>query len=171
MNGCKGYKVCCTNPTYWNSKIQNSNRFTTLKILHTNYEMKSYVKKVKDPHIRESFTRLRIDMNLLNTSKSRGEQQSDICTFCNIESETVGHFFLRCSKYQDIRNEMFNAICSVEPEFLSMNENDKLGYILDLKCPQTNVGVCCNFVFKILSKENWIIHDCSANGIEQHTPG
>ena len=55
-----------------------------------------------------------------------------------------------CSpKYQDIRNNMFNVICSVEPEFLSMNENDKLGYILDLKFPENNVGVCCNFVSKI----------------------
>ena len=58
----------------WNAKVQNSNRFVTLKILNTSYEMKSYITKVKDPHIREYFTRLRIDMNLLNTSKSRGEQ-------------------------------------------------------------------------------------------------
>ena len=111
--------------------------------------MKSYITKVKDPHIREYFTRLRIDMNLLNTSKSRGEQQSDICKLCNIESETVEHFLLKCHKYENIRNEMLNSICSVEPDFRTMNENEKMRYILDLNCPENNIGVCCNFVFKI----------------------
>ena len=75
----------------WSSKIQNSNRFTTLQKLENNYEMKQYVTKVKDPNVREIFTRfLYIDMNLLNTSKSNREQQNVICSFCNVESETVG---------------------------------------------------------------------------------
>ena len=136
----------------WSSKIQNSNRFTTLQKLENNYEMKQYVTKVKDPNVREIFTRLRIDMNLLNTSKSNREQQNDICSFCNVESETVGHFLLRCSKYQNIRTQTFNTLTSHEPDFEHLNENDKLSYILDLRCSDINIGVCCNFVSKIYTQ-------------------
>ena len=63
----------------WNSKICNSNIFTTLQKLSDNYEMKQYIYKVKDPYTREIFTRLRIDMNLLKTLKSQGEKQNVIC--------------------------------------------------------------------------------------------
>ena len=62
-----------------NSKICNSNRFTTFQKLSDNYEMKQYIYKVKDPYTREIFTRLRIDMNLLKTLKSQGEKQNVIC--------------------------------------------------------------------------------------------
>ena len=133
----------------WNSKIRNSNRFTTLQKLSDNYEIKPYIHKVKDPYIRKIFTRLRIDMNLLKTSKSQGVQQNIICSFCTLEPETVDHFLLRCTKYQNIRSQSFNMIASYEPEFENWNDTDKLKCILDLKCSDTNVGVCCNFLSKI----------------------
>ena len=111
--------------------------------------MKQYIYKVKDPHIRKIFTRLRIDMNLLKTSKSLGEQQNLICDFCSLEPETVDHFLLRCSKYQTIRNRSFHLLASCEPEFINGTDIDKLKYILDLKCSDTSVGLCCNFLNKI----------------------
>ena len=133
----------------WNSIIQNSSRFTTLRCLHDDYKMKKYVTKVKDPNFREIFTRLRIDMNLLKTSKSQGHQQNDICLFCELEPETVDHFLLRCSKYQNIRMQMFTRISSNEPYFSQLNETNKLCYILDLKCCKENVILCCKFLYKM----------------------
>ena len=135
----------------WNSKICNSNRFTTLRNLNNRYEIKEYIRKVKDPYIRRIFTRLRIDLNLLKTSKSRGEQQNIICGFCHLEPETVDHFLLRCTKYQDIRSQSFSMISSNEPEFRNRNDDDKLKYILDLQCSNNNVGVCCKFLSKMYS--------------------
>ena len=111
--------------------------------------MKNYVTKVKDSHFREIFTRLSIDMNVLKTSKSQGQQQNDICFLCEVEPETVDHFLLRCSKYQHIRIEMFNRISSNEPHFNNLDESHKLSYLLDLKCSDDNVGLCCNFLYKM----------------------
>ena len=132
----------------WNSKIQNSNTFTILPRLNNNYEKKQYLTKVKDPHIRDIFTRLRINRNLLKTSKSQGPQENDICTFCNVKSETVSHFILRCSKYDNVQSDMFNKIILHEPAFRNLAGNDILSYILDLKSDK-NIGVCCNFLSKI----------------------
>ena len=133
----------------WNSKIRNSNRFNILQKLNCDYEMKRYISKVKDPQIRKIFTRLRIDMNILKTSKSQGEQQNTICDFCNLEPETVDHFLLRCSKFENIRNHSFDLLASSEPEIRNWIDNDKLKYILDLKCPNKSIGICCDFLKKI----------------------
>ena len=75
-----------------------------------------------------------------------------VCSFCNVESVTVGHFLLRCSKYQNIRTQTFNTLASHEPDFEHLNENDKLCYILDLRCSDINIGVCCNFVSKLYTQ-------------------
>ena len=133
----------------WNSKIRNSERFNVLQKLNCEYKMKKYIHKVRDPQIRKIFTRLRIDINLLKTSKSQGEQQNLICDYCNLEPETVDHFLLKCSKFETTRNRSFNLLSSFEPEFLNWNDAEKLEYILDLKCSNTNIGVCCDFINKI----------------------
>ena len=72
-----------------------------------------------------------------------------MCIHCNDEHETVKHFILRCNEYQDIRSASFGKITQLDPDFQHLNENGKLDYILGLKCPQNNFGICCKFISEI----------------------
>ena len=135
----------------WNSKLLMSNRFQTLKILHGEYKVENYIKRIKNPEIREIYTRLRTDINILSTSKSQGYQQLELCPFCNDEPESVGHFLLKCDKYREVRSEFVNQISThdVERHFESLNENEKLRYVLNVECPREITRICCSFVSRI----------------------
>ena len=65
----------------WRSKLDTSSRFTILKLLDQNYSMAEYVKKVTNPSARGVFTRLRIDMNILLTSKVSDNSNNALCFF------------------------------------------------------------------------------------------
>ena len=56
----------------WNCKLEESHRFKILQVLHKDYKVENYTKLIKDPEVREIYTRLRIDLNILSTSKSQG---------------------------------------------------------------------------------------------------
>ena len=70
--------------------------------------------------------------------------------------KTVDHFLFRCSHYQSIRNEMFNKLSTKYPKFCTLNEENKLQYILNLDCPATSIGLCCSFISKMYKKEKKI---------------
>ena len=105
----------------------------------------------KNPDIREIYTRLRIDMNILSSSKSQGPQQRELCPFCNETSESVSHFLLKCRRYDSIRNEFFDCLRRHDSfeSFNIMSDNDKLQYLLNVACPTEVIGECCNFIYKI----------------------
>ena len=138
----------------WNSTITNSNRFKNLQALHNEYKLEKYVKEIKKPEIREIYTRLRIDMNALSTSKSQGNKQLAMCPFCNLEPESVGHFLFKCVKYNDIRLKFSNEISiqDMNIHFNNLDENNKLRYILNVECPVEATGTCCNFLYNIYTK-------------------
>ena len=132
-------------------RLQESNRFTTLKILHSDHKMQNYITCIKNPDIREIYTRLRIDMNILSSSRSRGLQQHEFCPFCNEESESVSHFLLKCKRYDYIRNDFFDCLQkrNLLESFSIMSDNDKLKYLLSVGCPTEVIGECCKFIHKI----------------------
>ena len=131
-----------------NAKLNESNRFKTLQVLYNDHKLKRYITIVRDPEIREIYTRLRVDMNILSTSKIQGSGNSDVCPMCHLEPESVGHFLFRCEKYCDVRNGLLEGIKSQQNSsyFNYLHENDKLKFILSLDCPTEVIGKCCRFV-------------------------
>ena len=136
----------------WNSRIMNSNRFKILQTLHKEYKMSNYIERIRNPTVREIYTRLRIDMNILSTSKIHGNHANTTCFLCQNEEETVGHFLFRCPRYYTIRTEIYNKIANVDVHFQNLNDEDKLRYILDTQCPAENLGVCCKFLLEMYTK-------------------
>ena len=112
-------------------------------------ESNTYITKIRNPTIREIYTRLRIDMNILATSKIHGNEHNPICPLCGHENEDVEHFLLRCTKYQDIRTENFQIIAQSDTEFIHLNFYEKLRYLLALKCPENSTAACCKFIHEI----------------------
>ena len=138
----------------WNSKLRNSTRFKTIQMLHTDYKTENYITKIKNPKIREIFTRLRVDLNVLSSSKSRGVSQLEICPCCNSETETVDHFLLKCVRFNDIRQSFFNELSVRDTNnfFNNLGGIDKLKYILNVDCPAEAIGTCCKFLDNIYSE-------------------
>ena len=117
--------------------------------MHDEYSFQSYLSYIRNPDIREIYTRLRIDMNVLLTSKIHSNQDNTTCFLCQNGTETVDHFLFNCTKFNNIRVEKFEKIKENDPNFINLSNEDKLIYILDLRCPERNIGLCCNFVATI----------------------
>ena len=82
----------------------SSSRFNLLLNLNKDqFQISKYLKLIEDPDIRLIFTRLRIDVNALSTSKIR-KNVLDNCPICGVESETVKHFITKCSDSKDERD-------------------------------------------------------------------
>ena len=135
----------------WNYKLETSNRFKILQVLHSEYRIQNYINKIKNPEMREIFTRLRIDLNCLSTSKTQGNLQRELCPFCETEPEDVGHFLFNCAKYRTIRLEFYKQISERELSmtFDDFDINEKLRFVLNVECSTENIGICCRFLKRI----------------------
>ena len=139
------------------SKLDSSTRFDVLKTMIDNetvVKRQRYIETIKNPSIRESFTRLRIDINILENSKQNIDKSPSggICSNCSLNArETTTHLLLKCSKFSAIRDKFYTMIRSNDPNFNqnSMSEHDLLRYILDLRCPDENIAGCCSIVKNI----------------------
>ena len=114
--------------------------------------MQKYVVTIKSPEIREIYTRLRIDMNTLSSSKSQGDKQLDLCPLCGSEKETVVHFLFRCSQFEHIRLVFYDELSLLGSNINHDDENEKLRYLLNVQCPPEAVGTCCRFLQQIYSR-------------------
>ena len=134
------------------SKINNSNRFDILSSLKTDYKRSDYIDKIKSPDIRQIFTRLRIDNNILNTCKFRFNQStSKLCKTCRNATEGVRHFLLDCDYYKEKRDMFFKVVSNSYYNFVQLSADQKLRFILNLDCPDNLQGPCCKFIHDIYS--------------------
>ena len=149
------------------NKISTSSRFDVLNSLVTGqkFETRGYITLVQNPNIRETFTRLRIDMNILENSRIRVDKSSSggKCTLCNRgELETPEHLLFKCAHFSQKREQYFTNLNSIDKDFkpTDMGSEQLLKYFLDLRCPPACVRICCSFVSNIyqmrmdISQEN-----------------
>ena len=60
--------------------INTSSRFVTLRELSDDFKLPVYMNVIKNPSIRLLFTRLRIDINVLSTSRG-SQKRTDLCPY------------------------------------------------------------------------------------------
>ena len=120
--------------------------------------MSPYITKIRNPRVRLLYTRLRIDRHCLATCKTKAKLSSNIsCPLCKQGDETVEHFLLTCGHFAANRNDFYTNLDAYVSLFESLDETDKLRFILDLQCPKEtfhllqiclqNVPVKSNSVF------------------------
>ena len=127
--------------------IASSARFRVLSSLKDNFKMSPYLTHIRNPSIRNIFTRLRIDLNCLATCKTQGN--FSMCPMCKLEPETVEHFIIKCPHYTDERNLFTAKILPISQRYYSYNNVRKIQYILDLRCPTQAVSSCIKFISTI----------------------
>ena len=135
-------------------KLQSSSRFTTLKEISDNRGHDSYIHIIRSPRIRNIFLRLRIDMNIFSTSRSRKNILST-CPLCSREPETVKHFILKFCRFADERDKFIDSITSYTPSFRMKDDVYQLKCILGLHCPPEAISYCYKYISTIYSlREN-----------------
>ena len=113
-----------------------TSRFQVLSSLKDGVELSPYITQIRNPDIRQIFTRLRIDLNCLVTCKTKKTLiQRDTCPFCHIDGESVEIFLLVCTHFDKLRIDFENSIRNVFYSYDNLSLNSKLKYILDLHCP------------------------------------
>ena len=55
-------------------------------------------------------------------------------------------FCLNVKKFNDIRTENFEKFQRIDSNFINLDDNEKIMYILSAECPEKCLVVCCNFV-------------------------
>ena len=130
--------------------IKTSSRFLVLSSLKDGVELSPYITQIRNPDIRQIFTRLRIDLNCLVTRKTKKTLiPRDTCPFCHIDGESVEHFLLVCTHFDKLRIDFENSIHNVFYSYDNLSLNSKLKYILDLHCPLEAVSSCWKCVSNI----------------------
>ena len=136
--------------------IASSSRFRILSSLKDNFGMSPYLTHIRNPNIRNIFTRLRIDLNCLATCKTQGN--FSMCPMCKLKPETVEHFIIKCPHYTDERNLFTAKILPISQHYSSYDNVRKIQYILDLRCPTQAVSPCIKFIstiYKTREKSSW----------------
>ena len=82
---------------------------------------------------------------------------------CNDDVESVGHFLIDCIKYQDIRSVFFTSLAAKDDLFFQLSRNEKLRYILDVRCPEESIASCCKFLLQIYEQRKYLEIHCISN--------
>ena len=138
----------------WQSNLEQSKRFTVLNQLKCTFNKSTYLSIIKSPSIRNIFTRLRIDMNMLQTCKTKTLQNNLNCPYCTHSVETVSHFILYCSHYSLQREALLGTLNENVFNFRNLCEKEKLKVILDLDTNKITKNVSCTIsaILKYVSK-------------------
>ena len=152
------------------SKIETTTRFEILRTIFNNqgvFKTQRYITLIKNPTIREIFTRLRIDMNVLENSKPKIEKSPSggRCTYCLQQAqETPYHTLFACDQFSNIRQNAYIHIKNIDPIFdhLKMTREDLTKYVLDLNCPEKCVRRCCGLVKDIYEARVRLNEECES---------
>ena len=130
----------------WQASVSSSSRLQFLSELKKDFNISKYLLNIRDPLIRKTFTRLRIDLNILQECKSRQnttDSNNTTCPLCHSSNETVSQFLNECNDNEltNHRIHFKNLMLSLMPEFGTMSNAEKLQVILNLKNVESNSPV------------------------------
>ncbi|XP_056588353.1 uncharacterized protein LOC130408891 [Triplophysa dalaica] len=128
--------------TYWTNTTKNQHKLECYSALNREYTIASYLNTVSDVRLRKTLTRYRLSEHSLAIETGRRRQtwisrEDRLCSHCMMRvMETELHFLTECPKYKDIREHYYPKINHIFPQFNSLNQTQKLRFILgeEAKC-------------------------------------
>ena len=97
--------------------------------------MEPYLYLVKKPKYRIATSKLRCSSHTLAIEKGRhtkpkADLSERLCLFCRSNKvEDEKYFIIECCLYSDERDRLFTKVITVNPDFASMNDDDRYEYI------------------------------------------
>jgi hypothetical protein len=145
----------------WGGKIKSSSRFQMLSRLKENFEMSPYLKTIENVEIRNTFTRLRLDMNKLEICQGRHKnisREQRTCPNCRTNTETVQHFLLDCPTFSENRLTFSNKMKIFDTLYHHRSNEEKLNILLNVQplvtedYHQQSIKLICTFIKSIYDK-------------------
>lgn len=95
-----------------------------------------YIDKLRDTETRRLITRLRLDVNKLESCQGRyrnmdGDNKN--CPFCPNEEKTVEHFLPKCKHYKEERQSFENCMIKVNPLYPYLDDDRKTRILLNVE--------------------------------------
>ena len=116
-----------------------------------------YIDTIKDQETGLIFTRLRIDTNPFSTYMRKKIIGTSTCPLCMSGYDSMSHLSFECPIFDEKRKMMCNAIERHTPTWSHMDVDERLKYLLDLKCPDNALGTGCAYVYDLyVSREKCI---------------
>ena len=75
-------------------------------------------------------------------------EQKEKCEICNKLDDEL-HFFLDCTRNQNLRKEFFDSIYNISSSFITMDKLEKLKFILNPSTP-TEIKAVSSFIKRSL---------------------
>ena len=135
----------------WYTSVQNSPKLRTYKLFKTNFKTEQYIVLNLEKNERSMLAQFRCGILPLRVETGRfiGENVNQrICTFCDqeqIENET--HFLVECTKYDNIRQQVFEDLLS-DPSYINKNKEDRLNFLVNENARKTAKYIVKAFMFR-----------------------
>ena len=107
---------------------------------------------------KSAFAKFRCGVALLKLETGRYEgifsETDRLCPFCRDSIEDECHILFKCTTYQDIREELTLKALSIDANFNTFDDCDKMKFIFS---NEDMIRICANTCFKLLKKRTNIL--------------
>lgn len=120
-----------------------------------------YVKTIMSRKCRSAMAKIRSGTAPIRLETGRYERpvlppQDRICRLCDVqECESEEHFLIRCSQYDDIRNEWFHAANNIDNTFFQKCDTEKLIFVI---CQPNLVNISAKAICDMLNRRSYLLY-------------
>lgn len=121
-----------------------SNKLRTYRTFKTEISCELYLKTLLSPAQRRAYSQFRCGVAPIRIETGRFERlpmHERTCFMCENKTETEEHVLIECPLYDDLRNELYEYINSVDENFNMLTNREKLSFVLG--CQNVNVIYKC----------------------------
>ena len=132
-------KLCDCYIQYWSDRIKTFSKMDTYCLLKQRFGFENYIRDVNIRSHRIILSKMRISNHRLaiETGRfSKTPRNERLCLFCKAnnnfsEIEDEQHVLLRCSRYTEIRKDLFDRVRKCCPRIDLLNDENKFMYLLN----------------------------------------
>ena len=139
---------------YWKNNLHNDvrnqgygNKLRTYRKFKTVFNQESYLNIIPSFETRRELCKFRVSNHKLQIEIGRHNNiaiENRLCATCQ-EIEDEEHFLTKCTKYNNMRRELYSSVTNVCPNFSSLPNEDRFVYLLtcDNEIVVEKVGKIC----------------------------
>ena len=141
----------------WKTDVHKFPKLRTYLLFKHGFYTEPYVTNIYNRGHRSALAQLRCGVLPLSIETGRFQSiplELRLCTFCSLHViEDEVHFLLYCSFYNELRNILFSKAEAACPGFLSLNEIEKMSFLMD---PEV-VKCTARYVFEAMTKRRKLL--------------
>ena len=109
-------------------------KLRTYAIFKKEKGQEKYLTEIKNKPLRKQITRFRLSNHSLMIETGRHmniPKEQRYCPFCEDQVENEVHFLFKCPTFLNVRNDLSSYIQEHNPNFLALNDNEKLECLMN----------------------------------------